>query len=149
MIQKMKIKMNKKYKNILFDNIPIIILEAEIIMFALKQTIPGYVLIGISTIILLIKSSLFGLMEITGFIGLLLSYARILALSLATGGIALAINIMSQKILGLGLIGAILSPLILITGHLFNFVLNIIGSSINAARLHFVEFFPLYFNEGG
>jgi V/A-type H+-transporting ATPase subunit I len=140
---------NKRFKNILFDNVSIFILEASILMFVLQQNILGFALLAITTIMLLIKSSLFGLMEITGFVGLVLSYARILALSLATGGIALAINIMSKKIMDLGIIGVILSPLLIVGGHLFNFVLNIIGSSINAARLHFVEFFSLFFEEGG
>ena len=37
-----------------------------------------------------------GLMEVTGFLGTWFSYARLLALCLATAGIALGINIIAE-----------------------------------------------------
>ena len=45
--------------------------------------------------------------------------------------------------------GIIISIFILILGHIFNFALNTLGTAINAARLHYVEFFGLFFDGGG
>lgn len=91
----------------------------------------------------------FGLMDITGYFGTLFSYARLLALSLATAGVALAINIIAAKALAFGKIGMVLWLIIIIAGHLFNFVINLLGCSIHAARLHYVEFFGFFFEGEG
>lgn len=140
---------NNNKKDFLFNDISLVLLQGSIIALIFKQNLLGGLLFALTLIMLFIKSSLFGLMEITSFVGMVLSYARILALSLATGGIALAINIVSAKIMGAGWIGLILAPIIIIFGHIFNFVINMIGSTINAVRLHFVEFFTVFFQEGG
>jgi len=138
-----------EWRKLLTDNGSLWALQLAAVFFYLRQPVIGGGLVAISALLLIIKSSLFGIMEISGFVGLILSYARILALSLATGGIALAVNIIAGQMLQLGAIGMFLAMIIILGGHLFNFVLNIIGSTVNAARLHFVEFFSLFFIEGG
>ena len=50
---------------------------------------------------------------------------------------------------GLAHVGPALWLLIIVGGHAFNFVVNLIGSAINAARLNYVEFFGLFFEGGG
>jgi V/A-type H+-transporting ATPase subunit I len=85
-------------------------------------------------------------MDITNFFGTWFSYARILALNLATSGVALAVNILAEKTISFSVVTYVI---ILILGHLFNFVVNLIGCTINAARLHYVEFFSLFFESGG
>lgn len=139
----------RNWKSLLLDNGSLLLLEAAVIFYALQNAMAGSVLLGASALLLVVKSSVFGIMEISGFAGLILSYARILALSLATGGIALAVNIIAEQLFGLGMAGIIFAPLVLIGGHAVNFVLNIIGATVNSARLHFVEFFSLFFVEGG
>jgi len=54
--------------------------------------------------------------ELTGFIGNWLSYARLLALGLATGGIALTINLISSLILGFESEGPIIPLAMVIVG---------------------------------
>jgi len=72
----------------------------------------------------------------------------LLAIGLAGGGIAFAVNILANQVSGAGWLG-FLAPIILIVGHGFNFVLGIVVSFIQSMRLHFVEFFSLFFGEGG
>lgn len=139
----------RQWKKLIVENLSLILIQASIIAFIFNAPVLGGLLIAASAVLLIIKSSIFGVMEISGFLGLLLSYARLLALSLATGGIALAINIMAFELMNAGFVGFLFGPLLLVGGHVMNFVLNIIGSTVNATRLHFVEFFSLFFIEGG
>lgn len=137
------------WRKLVLNNVSLIVLQLAVVFFVMRQPVVGGIMLAMSAIMLVMKSSLFGIMEISGFAGLILSYARILALSLATGGIALAVNIIAEQFFQLGAVGFVIAPLVILAGHLFNFVLNIIGSTVNSARLHFVEFFSLFFIEGG
>ncbi|MCD4782672.1 MAG: V-type ATP synthase subunit I [Candidatus Eremiobacteraeota bacterium] len=84
-----------------------------------------------------------------------LSYSRLMALGLATGQIAMAVNIiaglaksMIPEVLGVPF-GELVAVVILIGGHLFNLALNTLGAMVHTARLQYVEFFPLFFEGGG
>ncbi len=87
---------------------------------------------------------------ITGYFGDVLSYARLLALGLATGAIAIAINGIAQMATGLPAIaGYVAAGLILLLGHAFNLVVNILGAFVHSARLQYLEFFNKFFTGGG
>ena len=88
-------------------------------------------------------------MDVTSTIGDVLSYSRLLALALATGGIALTVNILTQMMLAVPFVGTILAALVFLAGHLFNLVMNMLGSFIHSLRLHYVEFFGKFYESGG
>ncbi len=83
-------------------------------------------------------------------LGNVLSYSRLMALGMATGVIAMVVNIVAllarQMVPFVGWIAMIL---VLIGGHLFNIVINTLGSFVHSSRLQFVEFFPYFFEGGG
>ncbi len=91
--------------------------------------------------------SLYGLI---GYISDVLSYSRLLALGLATGIIAMVINLIARIAIDLvPYLGWLIAALILIGGHTFNLAINVLGAFIHSSRLQFVEFFPKFMEGGG
>ncbi len=84
----------------------------------------------------------------TSFIGDILSYSRLLALGLTTSIVAMSFNIIANIMREVPFIGVILFVAILIAGHLFNFMMSIIGSFVHPARLIFLEFFGRFYQAG-
>jgi V/A-type H+-transporting ATPase subunit I len=98
---------------------------------------------------LLYFNGLFGLMDVSGFLGTLLSYARLLALCLSTGGIATTVNILTGIVADMiPFIGIIIAPLIFIGGQIANLAFQSLGAFINSLRLHYVEFFAQFYIGG-
>jgi V/A-type H+-transporting ATPase subunit I len=89
------------------------------------------------------------LYDVVGYFGDVLSYARLLALGLATGAIAMAINGVAEMALGIPVIGPIAAVVILVGGHLFNLAVNCLGGFVHSARLQYLEFFSKFFTGGG
>jgi V/A-type H+-transporting ATPase subunit I len=79
----------------------------------------------------------------------ILSYARLLALGLATGAIAMAINGVGSMASGMPVIGPVAMVLVLLGGHLFNCAINILGAFVHPARLQYLEFFGKFYTGGG
>ncbi|MBI2559768.1 MAG: hypothetical protein HYW14_01360 [Planctomycetes bacterium] len=84
----------------------------------------------------------------TSFISDILSYSRLLALGLTTLIVAMSFNIIANIMREVPFIGVILFVLILIAGHLFNFMMSIIGAFVHPARLIFLEFFGRFYQAG-
>lgn len=94
-------------------------------------------------------TGLWALYAITGYFADTLSYSRLLALGLATGVIASAINQIAQLGAAIPVVGAVVFVAIMLGGHTFNLIMNVLGSFIHSGRLQFVEFFSKFFEEGG
>jgi len=109
------------------------------------STIAAVVGIGL----ILFKSGPLGFFDLTGFLGDWLSYARLLALALATGGIAMTVNILTQMVSGDNPLFLLLAAFIFVAGQTFNFVLQSLGAFIHSLRLQFVEFFGKFYTGGG
>ncbi len=86
---------------------------------------------------------------ITGYLGDILSYARLLALGLATGGIAMVINAVALMAKGIPIVGYPAMVLVLAGGHTLNIAVNALGGFVHSARLQYVEFYPKFFEGGG
>jgi vacuolar-type H+-ATPase subunit I/STV1 len=120
------------------------VLLVSFILFALGQ---GY---GSPWYIRPFKGML-GIFNLTSYLSNTLSYARLLALALATGVIASVVNmiaLMAGSSFPL-IIGVPIILFVAFIGHTFNIVLNLMGTFINVARLHLVEFFPRFFEAKG
>ena len=90
----------------------------------------------------------YALYNVTGYLGDILSYSRLLALGLATGVIAQVINSMGTM-MGSGPVGLIAFILIFLVGHTINIAINLLGAYVHTNRLQFVEFFGKFFQGGG
>ncbi len=103
----------------------------------------------IGLVVLFVRNGPMGFFSLTGFLGDWLSYVRILALALATGGIAMTINILSEMIASVHPLMIIPAILFCIAGQLFNLAIQTLGSVIHALRLHYIEFFGKFYSGGG
>ena len=134
------------------------VLEAGVIFLAAGYLMPaigmiGYIIGGVLVIacigMLVYANGAYGVMDIFGFMGDVLSYARLLALCLATGGIAMTVNILAQMLNNMvPYAGIVLAIFIFIFGHIANFAFQVLGAFINALRLNYVEFFSQFFMGG-
>ncbi len=117
-------------------------IESQLITAAGVGSIIGMALI-------LIKQGPLGLFGFTGFLGDWLSYARILALALATFGIAMTVNILTKMVADIHPVMIILAALVFVVGQTFNFALQSLGAFIHSLRLQYVEFFGKFYVGGG
>jgi V/A-type H+-transporting ATPase subunit I len=93
---------------------------------------------------------LVGFYDVVGYFGDVLSYARLLALGLATSAIALAVNGIAGMVRGLPFYtGYIAAVLVLVLGHGFNLAVNTLGAFVHSGRLQYLEFFSKFFAGGG
>jgi len=85
----------------------------------------------------------------TSYIGVVLSYIRLMALGMCTGGVAVAINVIAWMLLPVPVVGIIGAVIVLIVGHSYNIAVNVLGAFVHSLRLQYVEFFPRFYSGGG
>ncbi|MEX0930342.1 MAG: V-type ATP synthase subunit I [Candidatus Paceibacterota bacterium] len=79
-----------------------------------------------------------------------LSYSRLLALGLATSALAFSVNLIAGMVNDMvPILGPLLMVIVLIVGHSFNLIINVLGAYIHTARLQFVEFFGKFIQGTG
>ncbi|MGI6633377.1 MAG: V-type ATP synthase subunit I [Bacillota bacterium] len=95
-------------------------------------------------------SGVYGLYGIVSYFSDTLSYSRLLALGLASAIIGVVVNKVAQLAVDMvPYVGWVMLPIIMLGGHVFNLVINALGSFIHSGRLQFVEFFTKFFEGGG
>ena len=95
-----------------------------------------------------IFAGILSLYDITGYVGDVLSYSRLMALGLATGVIASVVNILGS-LGGNSPLGIVTFVLISIFGHSLNFAINMLGAYVHTNRLQYVEFYQKFYEGGG
>jgi V/A-type H+-transporting ATPase subunit I len=152
---------NLRYDNVkeaIGSQIVWFVFEAGIIALALGFLLPyvgmigmiiGALLIVISLGMLVYGNGAYGIMDVFSYLGDILSYARLLALCLATGGIAMTVNILTQLVGDMiPVVGVVLAVIVFIGGHIVNFLFQVLGAFVNSLRLHYVEFFSQFYMSG-
>ena len=109
----------------------------------------GLLFIVISLMLLFLGHKAMAMFQVTGFMGDVLSYARLMALGLCTTGIAMTVNVLSDMLYASSSIGILFAIVVFVVGHLFNFVINAMGSFVHGLRLHYVELFTKFYESGG
>ena len=116
----------KNYRDILYENVSWWLLQPGGFIlvggqmfgwfdFSSTVVMLAWIMAGVGLILLLIRARGLAFFELTGFIGDFLSFARILALALATAGIALTVNVLTNLV-GSAEIGMIVALPVLIAG---------------------------------
>ncbi len=132
-----------------------VILQIGIAVIALAATgkinAPVYFgasIAAVAVVLIYIGESMRGMIEIPGLLSNVLSYARLMAVGLASVELALVINDMAKQVSHSGVAGMLAGVLILFLGHTINLALGLLGGFLQSMRLHYVEFFTKFF-EGG
>ncbi|MCD8008315.1 MAG: V-type ATP synthase subunit I, partial [Clostridiales bacterium] len=84
------------------------------------------------------------LYDITSWLSDVLSYARLMALMLATSVIAQVFNTLGALPRNI-----LVFIIVFLIGHVFNIAVNLIGTYVHAARLQYLEYFNKFYISGG
>jgi V/A-type H+-transporting ATPase subunit I len=98
-----------------------------------------------------LANGLYNVYGLSGYVGDLVSYTRIVALMLSGAYISYAFNKMVSIIPSgpFGLSKIIFGGLIFIIGQALNFALGALGAYVHTSRLQYVEFFGKFYEGGG
>jgi len=105
----------------------------------------------VGTLLVIKGEGIIGLIEVVFFALLsnVLSYARLMAVGLASLSLAVVINDMAGSMFSSGFFGIIMGIFVLVLGHTINIALGILSPFLHSLRLHYVEFFGKFFKGGG
>lgn len=90
-----------------------------------------------------------GLYKIIGLFSDILSYLRLFGLGLVTGVIGMVFNMIATMLFPSGIFGYVLGGAVLLIGHVFNLVINLLGTYVHDSRLTYVEYYSRFYTGEG
>jgi V/A-type H+-transporting ATPase subunit I len=105
---------------------------------------PAVIALLVAFPVLIVAEGIVAPIELLSTLGNILSYARIMALGIASVMLAVVANRM-QGAMGSAVVGIVFALLF----HLVNFAVGLFSPTIHALRLHYVEFFGKFYSPGG
>jgi Archaeal/vacuolar-type H+-ATPase subunit I len=94
-----------------------------------------------------IGNGLYGLMDITSYVGDIISYSRLMALGIAGGCIASAFNLIVSFLPPIARFTVGIALFLILHG--LNLFLSFLGAYVHGIRLQYVEFFGKFYTGGG
>jgi len=122
----------------------ILVLLTTMEIISPSLTFVGIAMLAIGLPLLLWGGGIQGAVEIMGTMGNIMSYARLMAIGMASVMLALVANELAGEV-GSVLVGALVAVLL----HLMNLVMGMFSPFIQSTRLHLVEFNSKFFKGGG
>ena len=105
---------------------------------------------GVKGYLLRFFSGFLALTSLSSMFGDILSYLRLFALGLASASLAITFNQLGQEVAqNMPGIGLLFEALILLAGHLLNFVLAVVSGVIHGLRLNLIEFYNWSLSDEG
>lgn len=104
------------------------------------------VLVGV--VLIFLGEGVKGLIELPSIFSNILSYGRLMAISIASVMLAIIINDMAGELFHGGIFMILMGILLLVVGHTINIAIGWLGCFLQSLRLHYVEFFTKFFKGG-
>ena len=119
--------------------------------FGMIPSVPSccYILLVAGIIMILWGEGIKGALELISPLTNVLSYARLMAVGMASVILAEVVNEMAHPMFHAGVAGSIMGMIVLVGGHTVNICLGLMSPFIHSMRLHYVEFFLKFYHGGG
>ena len=110
-----------------------------------ETSLLGYGVTALAVVLIYMGESMSGLTEIPGLFSNILSYSRLMAVGMASVGLAHVVNGFVLKFAEAGGVMTAAAVIIGLLGHALNIALGLLGGFLHSLRLHYVEFFTKFF----